>query len=102
MLHKKVIKIKDTYNGFNKADSEYINCSLEHFNKYLKTTDKTEFKKEILNIKIGDFVKVPLRKNFYWGIINSIFSTKTSSTNPVVELYLTILSPSVKSSALVN
>ncbi len=48
-LLKKVIKIKDTYNGFNKADSEYINCSLEYFNKYLKTTDKTEFKKEILN-----------------------------------------------------
>ncbi len=50
VLLKNIIKIKDNYNGMKYDDKEYVDFSYAQFRDFIdNTTDKSEFKKEIIN-----------------------------------------------------
>ncbi len=49
VLFKKIIKIKDNYNGFSADDKEYVDFTYLQFKDYLDHGDKMELKQEIIN-----------------------------------------------------
>ncbi len=49
VLLKSILKIKDSYNGMNADDKDYVEFSYQQFRDYIQNSDKIELKKEIIN-----------------------------------------------------
>jgi hypothetical protein len=64
LLLKNIIKIKDTFNGMNSDDKDYVEFSYDQFREYIDKSDKIELKKELINCMYKN-------KKFLSELINS-------------------------------
>jgi hypothetical protein len=63
------MKVKDTFNGMNKDDKDYVISAYNQFRDYLDDTDKIELKKELVNCMYKN-------KQFLTEFINSAVAIK--------------------------
>ncbi len=88
LLLKRIIKIKDCFDGLNRDDKDYVTSNYNQFRDYIDNSDKTELKKELVNCMYKN-------KQFLTEFINS--------ATPITELSKKIKSKTIQfNSNLVN